>query len=98
MNAYVSGLGSGYVYAKSVFDNEYPKSQEAASKFKINTGVFNASWSKEQQRYGKNYADSVNASSKQVIIPDSTHPFTQDGAAEKLFSATSEYFKSLLAK
>jgi len=96
LNAYVSGLGSGYVYAKTVFDNDYPKSQEAAARFKVNTCVFNADWSKEQQYYGKNYADNINASTKQIIIPDSSHPFTQDGAAEKLYSATAEYFKSLL--
>ncbi len=98
LNAYVSGLGSGYVYAKTVFDNDYPKSQETAAKFKINTCVLNASWSKEQQRYGKNYVDSIDADTSQIIIPDSSHPFTEDGAAEKLFSSTTEYFKSQLSK
>lgn len=98
LNAYVSGLGSGYVYAKAVFDNDYPKSQETAKRFKINTGVFNADWSKEQQRYGKNYVENIDAKAKQVIIPDSSHPFTEDGAAEKLYAATAQYFKGLLSK
>ncbi|MGZ6005193.1 MAG: alpha/beta hydrolase family protein [Candidatus Saccharimonadales bacterium] len=98
LNAYVSGLGSGYVYAKTVFDNNYPKSQGTCLKFKINTCVFNASWSKEQQRYGKDYTDSIDAKTKQVIIPDSSHPFTEDGAAEKLYAATAEYFKGLRIK
>lgn len=97
INGYVSGLGSGYVYAKSVFDNNYPKSQEAAKKFEINTIVINASWSKEQQRYGKDYAENINASTKQIVIPNSTHPFVEDGAAEKLFAVTSDYFKDQLS-
>ena len=98
LSSYVSGLGSGYVYAKTVFDNDYPKSQETATKFKVSTCIFNASWSKEQQRYGKSYANSIDAGTKQVIIPDSSHPFTEDGATKKLFVATAEYFKSLLPK
>jgi|SRR5215213_263161 len=96
LNSYVSGLGSGYVYAKTVFDNDYPKSQEMAKKFKVTTCMLNADWSKEQQRYGKDYADSIDARTEQVIITDSSHPFTEDGAAEKLYAATAEYFKSLL--
>lgn len=95
LSAYVSGIGSGYVYAKTVFDNDYPKSREVAKKFKIRTGVFNADWSKEQQRYGKDYADNINAEAKQIIIPNSSHPFTEDGAAEKLFKATADWFQFL---
>jgi pimeloyl-ACP methyl ester carboxylesterase len=95
LNAYVSGLGSGYIYAKSVYDNDYPKSNEMASKFTIPTCVINASWSKKQKKYGKAYVDNISAHAKQVIIPDSTHPFTGDGAAEKLFAETSRFFKSL---
>jgi hypothetical protein len=81
-----------------VFDNDYPKSQEAAKRFKVNTCVFNANWSKEQQSYGKNYTENIDAKAKQVIIPDSSHPFTEDGTAEKLYSATTEYFNSLQPK
>jgi pimeloyl-ACP methyl ester carboxylesterase len=95
LHAYVSGLGSGYVYAKSVFDNDYPKSREAAKRFKVTTRIFNADWSKEQQRYGKDYADHIDADTRQVIIPGSSHPFTEDGAAEKLFEATARWFKPL---
>lgn len=96
LNAYVSGLDSGYVYARSVFDNDYPKSNVMAAKFNVPTCVINASWSKEQQKYGKDYADSIAADSKQIIIPDSSHPFTEEGAADKLFTETSAYFKSTL--
>lgn len=96
LNAYVSGLGSGYVYAQSVFDNDYPKSNEMASKFNVPTCVINASWSKTQQKYGEDYAECIAADSKQIIIPDSSHPFTEEGAAEKLFTETSTYFKSIL--
>lgn len=96
LDAYVSGIGSGYVYAKTVFDNNYPKSHEAAEKFKVNTCVFNADWSKEQQKYGRSYTESISADTRQVIIPNSSHPFTEDGAAEKLFDATIKYFKGLI--
>lgn len=96
LNAYVSGLGSGYVYAKTVFDNNYPKSRDAAAKFKVSTCVFNADWSKEQQLYGKSYVENINAATKQIIIPNSSHPFTEDGAAEKLFASTVKYFKGLI--
>jgi pimeloyl-ACP methyl ester carboxylesterase len=95
LNAYVSGSGSGYVYAKTVFDNDYPKSNDMAAKFKVQTCVINASWSHKQQEYGKAYADHIDAATKQVIIPDSTHPFTQEGAAEKLFVQTAEYFNKI---
>lgn len=98
LNSYVSGMGSGYVYAKTVFDNDYPKSQDMASKFRVKTCVINASWSKKQQKYGKNYVDTIDADSEQIIIPDSSHPFTEDGAAEKLFAATTDYFKKLVPK
>jgi hypothetical protein len=91
----VSGLGPGYVYAKTVFDNNYPKSNETATKFKIPTCVINASWSKEQKKYGKAYVDHISAPARQIVIPESTHPFTSEGAAEKLFTVTAEYFTSL---
>lgn len=95
LNAYVSGKGAGYVYAKTVFDNEYPKSQEVARRFKIPTCIINASWSSEQQKYGRAYAKDINAHTKQVVVPDSTHPFTSEGAAEKLFAETASFFHSL---
>ncbi len=98
LNSYISGMGTGYVYAKTVFDNDYPKSQYMASKFNVKTCVINASWSKEQQKYGKDYVENIDAESEQIIIPDSSHPFTEDGAAEKLFAATVNYFKKLLPK
>jgi len=98
LNSYVSGMGSGYVYAKAVFDNDYPKSREMAANFTVPTCVINASWSKEQQKYGKDYVDTIGVKAEQIIIPDSSHPFTENGAAEKLFAATAKYFKKLLPK
>ena len=94
IKAYVSGSGSGYVYAKRVFDNTYPKSNEMAAKLKVPSCVINASWSKTQQKYGKDYADHIAGVSRQIIIPDCSHPFTEDGAADKLFAETSAFFKT----
>lgn len=98
INAYISGIGSGYVYAKTVFDNNYPKSNEMASMFRVPTCVINASWSKEQQKYGKDYVNNISAYSKQVVIPESSHPFTSEGAAEKLFAETTKFFKTIIIK
>jgi hypothetical protein len=64
-----------------------------ASKFNIPTCVINASWSRKQQEYGKDYVEQIPAQSEQIVIPDSTHPFTSDGAAKKLFAATHEFFR-----
>lgn len=96
LNAYISGKGPGYVYAKTVFDNRYPGSNEMASKFKVSTIVINASWSKEQQQYGKAYQDNISAQTERIVIPNSTHPFIEDGAAEKLFFETAKFFKRFL--
>lgn len=96
LHMYVSGLGSGYVYAQTVFENDYPKSHEMAGKFKVPTLVVNASWSESQQRYGKDYADTIVATTERVVIPDSSHPFTEDGAAEKLFATSANYFKKFI--
>lgn len=93
---YVSGLDSGYVYAESIFDNDYLKSREASQEFRISTCVINASWSEKQQKYGKDYSDNIDAETKHIVIPDSTHPFMEDGAAEKLFGETTKFFKNSL--
>jgi pimeloyl-ACP methyl ester carboxylesterase len=93
---YASGKGPGYVYAKTVFENDYPESKEAASKFKIKSCIINASWSKDQQKYGKDYADHIDAITEHIIIPDSTHHFMDDGVAEKLFAETTNYLKKQL--
>jgi pimeloyl-ACP methyl ester carboxylesterase len=92
LGIYVSGKGGGNVYAKAVFDNEYPKSPEMAKKFNIPTLVINASWSQDQQKYVRNYAENINAEASQITIPDSTHPFTGNGIAEILFEITADYF------
>lgn len=95
LQAYVSGVGPGYVYAKTVFDNTYPNSHEAASRFMLSSCIINASWSSDQQRYGKHYADTIDAKTEHIIIANSSHPFTEDGAAERLFAATASYCKRL---
>ncbi len=94
IQAYVSGIHAGYVYAKTVFDNRYVSSSPAASRFKIPTLVCNASWSKDMKHYGRTYADTIAAQTKHVVIPDSTHPFLEDGVPAKLYRETVEYFKS----
>jgi len=98
LNAYVSGKGSGYVYAKTVFDNDFPDSKEMAAKFHVPTCVVNADWSEDQQRLGKAYVNDISADAKQVIIPGSSHPFTEEGAAERLFAATVDYCREVLLK
>jgi len=92
-DAYVSGLGGGYVYAKTIFENDYLSSDQAAAKFTVPSIVVNASWSKDQQEYGRRYAATIAAETEHVVIPDSSHPFTEDGAAAKLFDETAKFFK-----
>lgn len=88
LGSYVSSAGPGYVLSKNVFENYSPGSTAMAKQFKVESLIVNASYSKEMQRYGEDYAKSINAPTKHVIIPDSTHPFTEDGAMEKLFEVT----------
>lgn len=98
LNAYVSGKGSGYIYAKTVFDNTYPKSNETAKKFTVPSVVINASWSETQQKYGKMYAQNIHAKTQHVVIKNASHPFTEEGAAEKLYAATVSFFADFLQK
>lgn len=95
LGVYVSSKGSGGVYAKTVFDNDYPKSNQSSKNFHIPTVVVNASWSKKQQEYGRAYSKYIDADTKHVVIPGSSHPFTEDGAIEKLYETTSRFFKSI---
>lgn len=88
LDAYVSGTGPGYVLSRKVFENYAPGSTEMARKFNVGTLIVNAAWSKEMQNYGTNYASNIPAPNEHIVIPDSTHPFTEDGAMERLFEAT----------
>lgn len=94
LDSYVSSKGPGYVLSRKVFENYAPGSTAMAGKFKIDTLVVNASNSKEMQKFGKDYADSINAKTKHIIIPNSSHPFTEDGAMEKLFEETVKWVKA----
>lgn len=96
LDTYVSGLGSGYVISRKVFENYQPGSHVMAQKFKIPTLIISAGLSKVMQNYGKLYASEISAETKQVIIKNSSHPFVEDGAMEKLFDATYEWLKNKL--
>ncbi|HEY1645090.1 MAG TPA: alpha/beta hydrolase, partial [Candidatus Saccharimonadales bacterium] len=98
INAYVSPVGSGQVISSKVFDSSILDSVDKSKKFKIPTLIINASWSKEMKEYGKKYADSINAPTKRVVIPNSTHPFVEDGAMDKLFEITTKWVKQQLNK
>jgi len=91
IDAYISAKGPGYVLSRKVFENNQPGSTKMANKFKINTLVINQSSYKAMQEFGKDYTDSIDAETRQLIIPNSSHPFTEDGAMEKLFKRTAEW-------
>lgn len=93
LDSYVSGMGPGYVLSRKVFENYEPGSNEKARNFRIGTLVINAGLSKEMQKYGKEYVDSIDAPADQIILPNTTHPFVEDGAMERLYHVTSEWFK-----
>ncbi len=98
LDSYVAGLGSGYVISRKVFENHEPGSVTSARKFKVPTLVVNAGLSKEMQAYGKSYADEIQAQTKQVIIPNSSHPFVEDGAMEELFEKTLEWLRQYISR
>jgi dienelactone hydrolase len=93
LDSYVSGSGPGYVLSRKVFENYAPGSTAMAHKFKVKTLVANADHSKKMLKYGKQYVASIDAPTKHSIIPDSSHPFTEDGAMEKLFEQTASWIK-----
>jgi pimeloyl-ACP methyl ester carboxylesterase len=94
-DAYVSGNAGGDVISRKVFENYQPGSTTMAKKFKIPTLVINADSSREMKAYGKDYADNISAATKHVIIPNSTHPFTEDGALEKLYEESVSWIKEI---
>lgn len=96
LKAYISPLGSGSIISKKVFENYQPGSTEKSKQFKIPTLIVNASYSKEMAEYGKKYANSINAPTKQVVIPNTSHPFVEEGAIEKLYRITGDWLKQQL--
>ena len=98
LDSYVSALGSGYVISRKVFENYEPGSVVKSKKFKIPTLIINADYSKEMKKYGALYAKSIDAPTKQIVIPNSTHPFVEDGAMEQLFEQTVDWLKPQIIK
>jgi alpha/beta superfamily hydrolase len=94
LGSYVSANGPGYVLSRKVFENYAPGSTSMAQAFKIDTLVVNAEESgKTMLRFGKDYASSISASTEHVVIPGASHPFTEDGAMEKLYGITTDWIK-----
>ncbi len=98
LKSYVSGEGPGYVLSERVFKEYGPGSAIAAKKFRRPLLVINASDTDYQIERGKDYVDNCPVQSKQVIIPRSSHPFTEDGAMEKLFEETIKWMDKLKKK
>jgi len=99
LESYVSAHGSGYVLSRRVFEDHDPGSSVMAKNFAVDTLVVNASNSGEaMQRFGRDYADSISAETEHIVIPDVSHPFTEDGAMEKLFAETAHWIKQKLVR
>lgn len=97
LGSYVSASGPGYVLSRKVFENYAPGSTAMAQAFRVNTLVVNAEESGEAMyRFGEDYAKSISALTKHVVIPGASHPFTEDGAMEKLYATTTAWIKSQL--
>lgn len=58
--------------------------------------MVNASYSEKMKDYGKDYAESIDAPTDHIIIPNSSHPFVEDGAMEDLFGKTTDWIKKQL--
>ena len=57
----------------------------------IDTLVINAHESGEaMHRFGKDYATKIDATTEYTVIPDASHPFTENGAMEKLYEVTTQ--------
>ena len=95
LKSYVSGQGPGYVLSKKVFIDYGPGSALAAQKFTKPLLVINASDTDYQIKRGKDYITHCKTKTKHVIIPDSSHSFTENGSMEKLFEATVEWMNEL---
>ncbi len=97
LGSYVSASGPGYVLSRRVFENYAPGSAAMAASFRVSTLVVNAQNSGEaMQRYGQDYASAIDAKTKHVVIEGASHPFTEDGALERLYSVTVDWIKNKL--
>lgn len=95
IKSYVSGIGPGYVLSDKVFNEHQPGSNQAAKIFNKPLLVINASDTQSQIDRGKDYVDSCPSKSRQVVVPDSSHPFTENGAMEKLFEETLKWVEEI---
>lgn len=95
LGIYVSGVGPGYVLSDKVFNDHAPGSNEAAKNFNKPLLVLNASDTQSQIDRGNDYVASCPAMSRQVTIPDSSHPFTENGAMERLFKETLQWMEEI---
>ncbi|CAN5629768.1 hypothetical protein BH23PAT2_BH23PAT2_05170 [soil metagenome] len=99
LDSYVSVNGPGYVLSRKVFEDYAPGSTAMAQAFKIDTLIVNASDSGEAMyRFGEDYAANIDAVTEHIVIPDTYHPFTEDGAMENLYVATVKWIKGKLAE
>lgn len=95
LDSFVSAKGPGYVLSRQVFDDYAPGSTAMARSFAVDTLVVNARESGEAMlRFGKDYANNINANSDHVVIPEASHSFTEDGAMERLFEITAKWIKN----
>jgi alpha/beta superfamily hydrolase len=94
LDSYVSANGSGYVLSRKVFEGNGKGSTAMAKNFKVDTLVVNAADSGEaMERFGKDYANNINAGTEHIVIPNASHPFTEDGAMERLYEVTARWIK-----
>ncbi len=99
LSSYVSAQGSGYVLSSKVFEDYVPGSTAMAKAFKVDTLVINASDSGEAMyRFGEDYTNNISAQTERVVIPDASHPFTEDGVMEKLYEVTTNWIKEKLTE
>jgi alpha/beta superfamily hydrolase len=95
LGSYVSARGPGYVLSGKVFEDYAPGSNAMAKAFRVNTLVINAEDSGEaMRRFGQDYAHAIGANTEHVVIAGASHPFTEDGTMERLFSITTKWVKN----
>lgn len=99
LDSYISARGPGYVLSRKVFENYAPGSNAMAKAFNVEALVVNATGSgKAMRRFGGDYAKSIPAETKHIVIPGASHPFTENGAMERLYEATIQWLKTKLPK
>jgi alpha/beta superfamily hydrolase len=98
LDTYVSAKGQGYVLSRKVFEDYSPGSTVMAQNFKVDTLVINAQNSGEAMyRFGKDYVNNIKAVAEHIVIPGASHPFTEDGAMEKLYEITTLWIKQKIS-